>query len=364
MPELRGDEPSNLSFVNGSDYVFVQKYGDKESVRLWQLGDEVKECNLSACGIAGSVEQAAYIPEAELIIANAYDDGTDTYSTVLIDISAANFKDERGAKTAERDLLFNKSIIKEEVKWECPEELKNAQARAQQLEEKYGVRILIGESCREFFQSTALETFVCNSPDDIENALENMEKAFKLYPENFLCGFNDAAGGSGIIFMLVGGIEDNCSGYTEQHFDKNLIAVNTSEYDVYSTVCHELWHAAENFITKYDPNAFDDEMWSDLNPEGFEYCNSRDCNAWSFMKKGVASAEKPENTYFIQSYGCSYAFEDRATIMEEVMTGDYGIENIRECPHLKAKLRLMAEAIRQFFDTEGWGTPRWEEPLK
>lgn len=360
------EEQPNLQFVNGTNYVFVQRYGDRESVELWQLGDTVKKCSLFACGIDGTVEKSVFIPEENLIAASVCDSQADTYSTVLIDLSKLKFTDGGEMKTVEKDFLIDKSLVFEESE-QCPEELKDVREHADKLEEKYGVRILFGVDCCEFFKTAFFQTSECSAPDFIEKALVDMEKAFKLYPDGFLRQFNDALGNSGIVFMLSGRIEGDNGGYTEQRVGKNYIVVDISDYGsshmAYYAFCHELWHATENFITDKNPDAFDDEKWNALNPEGFEYCSSYDENAWRFLKKWVRSAEKPENTYFVESYGRSFACEDRATIMEEVMTGEYGIEEMTECEHLNAKLRFMAEAVRLAFDTADWGTPRWEEPL-
>lgn len=48
--------------------------------------------------------------------------------------------------------------------------------------------------------------------------------------------------------------------------------------------------------------------------------------------------------------------------MEYAMTGFFGSE-LSEYPHLYAKLRYMSDKIRRYFDTTGWGTPRWEDAL-
>lgn len=370
MPELQAQNSPSVVFVNGSEYAFVQYSDDKESAELWQLGDTVKECGLSDYGFAGTVEKAVYIPEAQLIVASVYDVDADTYSTVLIDPPAVEFADGCEAKTSERTLIFDEALLADYYdmeNWVCPEELKRAQAHADRLQEEYGIEILIGDHCKKFIEDAYHQTEVCNDAECIEKALDDMERAFKLYPDNFFNQFVDAAGNSGITLMLAN-IADDATGYAAYREDKNYLVIDLSGYPnsraAYSAVCHELWHATENFIKDKIPDAFDDEKWNAMNPDGFEYANTYDCDVWALADKWISCNEAPENTYFTDSYGCTYPCEDRARIMEQVMTGEDGIKEMTECPHLKAKLRFMAEAIRQIFDTEGRGAPRWEEPLK
>ena len=66
---------------------------------------------------------------------------------------------------------------------------------------------------------------------------------------------------------------------------------------------------------------------------------------------------------FVDTYSCVAATEDRARIMEFFMTHDDEAELLIQSPYIRAKLQIMCDAVRRYFDTAGWGTPRWERPL-
>lgn len=66
---------------------------------------------------------------------------------------------------------------------------------------------------------------------------------------------------------------------------------------------------------------------------------------------------------FVDTYSCVAATEDRARIMEFFMTHDDEAELLIQSPYIRAKLQIMCDAVRRYFDTAGWGTPRWERLL-
>ena len=71
----------------------------------------------------------------------------------------------------------------------------------------------------------------------------------------------------------------------------------------------------------------------------------------------------PEDVRFVDTYSCVAATEDRARIMEFFMTHDDEAELLIQSPYIRAKLQIMCDAVRRYFDTAGWGTPRWERLL-
>ena len=75
--------------------------------------------------------------------------------------------------------------------------------------------------------------------------------------------------------------------------------------------------------------------------------------------------EPSDGLYFVDSYSLTFAKEDRARIMEYIMSSgyEYDAEQLMRCPAIRAKLRFMADAMRKGFDTSGWDSPRWERFL-
>lgn len=128
-----------------------------------------------------------------------------------------------------------------------------------------------------------------------------------------------------------------------------------------SLICHELWHATENRILSQDYAAIDPDTWDALNPPGFTYCGdaalSNDLRQWTLYSCD------PADVCFVDGYACVAAREDRARIMEYFMVHEDAAQLLIESPVIRRKLRLMCGAVRDNFDTTGWGQVRWESLL-
>lgn len=128
-----------------------------------------------------------------------------------------------------------------------------------------------------------------------------------------------------------------------------------------SLICHELWHATENRILSQDYAAIDPDTWDALNPPGFTYCGdtalSNDLRQWTLYSCD------PADVCFVDGYACVDAREDRARIMEYFMVHEDAAQLLIESPVIRWKLRLMCSAVRDNFDTTGWGQVRWESLL-
>ena len=70
-----------------------------------------------------------------------------------------------------------------------------------------------------------------------------------------------------------------------------------------------------------------------------------------------------EGMYFVDSYAKLAAQEDRARIMEYFMVHEDEAGLLIQSDAIRQKLTWMCRAVRECFDTAGWGTPRWEKPL-
>ena len=127
------------------------------------------------------------------------------------------------------------------------------------------------------------------------------------------------------------------------------------------TVCHEIWHATENEILSRDYTAFNWDDWNALNPAGFTYWNDsgdydRYDARWTMFDNG-------EGVYFVDSYAKLAAQEDRARIMEYFMVHEDEAGLLIQSDAIRQKQTWMCRAVRECFDTAGWGTPRWEKLL-
>ena len=65
----------------------------------------------------------------------------------------------------------------------------------------------------------------------------------------------------------------------------------------------------------------------------------------------------------MDSYAKLAAQEDRARIMEYFMVHEDEAGLLIQSDAIRQKLEWMCRAVRECFDTAGWGTPRWEKLL-
>lgn len=151
-------------------------------------------------------------------------------------------------------------------------------------------------------------------------------------------------------------------GCTYDTADWQYIALDVqADYMREGTVCHEIWHATENEILSRDYTAFNWDDWNALNPAGFTYWNDsgdydRYDARWTMFDNG-------EGVYFVDSYAKLAAQEDRARIMEYFMVHEDEAGLLIQSDAIRQKLTWMCRAVRECFDTAGWGTPRWEKLL-
>ena len=171
-------------------------------------------------------------------------------------------------------------------------------------------------------------------------------------------------GEGGVRFLLVSAIASDYGvvGVTYESADWQNIALDIRMSDsLDSLICHELWHATENRILSKDYAAIDPDTWNALNPPGFTYCGdatlSNDLRQWTLYSCA------PEDVCFVDGYACVDAREDRARIMEYFMVHEDAAQLLIESPVIRQKLQLMCAAVRNNFDTAGWGQVRWEALL-
>lgn len=151
-------------------------------------------------------------------------------------------------------------------------------------------------------------------------------------------------------------------GVTYESADWQNIALDIRMSDsLDSLICHELWHATENHILSRDYAAIDPDTWDALNPPGFTYCG--DATLSNDLRQWTLYSCDPEDVCFVDGYACVDAREDRARIMEYFMVHEDAAQLLIESPVIRQKLQIMCDAVRNNFDTAGWGQVRWERLL-
>ncbi len=233
-------------------------------------------------------------------------------------------------------------------------------ARAQKLEQLYGVEILLWkepEALAPWDYSFSLE----HRPEVIAEGLNALEKAMSQFPTDF---FQRAAAwtDSGVLKILLvsgiyGGAEQDYflpAPGLEYYQDGTAHIVLSLVDGLEQTFYHEVGHLIEAPIlstgTAYDG-------WNQLNPWGFSYTNdyikNQDRSDEQYLQHG--------HRYFIDMHSMSFAVEDRSRIFEYACMP--GNENYFSSTIMQTKLRRVCSGIRETFGLEEESYP-WEQYLK
>lgn len=339
---------------------------------LYAADEQISSYPLSGSGIIGEMYSACYLPDEEVLIGAVYQDGA--FRLYVIDPAQLPFTEVAASAPVDSPFVVDEALA--ETYWgkvtDTPlaGSLQEAQQYADAIEEKYGVSILLSSQCKDAAALCDLTVTLTDTmrPEDelqaVQNVLEALDRSLALYPEGFPAQFQNGAGDGGLCFLLVDHIESsyNAVGCTYERFDWQYIALDVnSVYSPDSVVCHEIWHATENRIFSCDYTAFPMDEWDALNPEGFSYyidaTSSNPEQPWTLY------TSSPEDIHFVDGYACVDRHEDRARIMEYIMTHEDEARILIQSPFIRQKLQIMCDAVRNTFDTTGWENVRWERLL-
>ena len=246
--------------------------------------------------------------------------------------------------------------------------------KASALEDQYGVRIVLGENIPSEFADYAAQP-VTDGPV-IDGSLSVLENVLSLYPD----GYFGALRGSyyrDIVFYLTGPLtplNQDVNISNAGAFATESCGVMQLAFDLYDdlspdTVIHELTHAADyRFLGE---GLWDEDAWNQLNPEGFVYYGAYiDENGESYETAGSSAntalgREAADAVYFIDPYSKTYAMEDRARLMENLLSGSSPYAYCFQGAHVQEKLRYYFRFLRKTLGDETWpARTSWEEALE
>ena len=365
-------EPENGygQFIEGSDYVIVSSY---DPMTMEDTGSTVYRWGQELCV---SPELTAALPDGSSV--TVLPDGSwlcgymEDRSFRLKRICPDQFTFETVGQCSSTEI----PVMDEELAGryekilagpELPEELAYVRQLADDLEEEFGITVLLSGQCQE---PAAECSFPITTTDQAEwmdeswyiaDALHILRRTLELYPEGFFEQFR-RDGNNGILVLLVEDIQSDNNAIGVSYYMNNWypIAVDITSYDLMSTYCHELWHATENFINNRDYSVFNDGSWEEMNPDGFGYSYDTGLGYiyetdWTYFDGWYGT-----QSYFVDSYARTNAKEDRARLMEYLMAYDEETRTMMEAPALYEKTGYLCQAIRESFDTEGWENVWWE----
>ena len=233
--------------------------------------------------------------------------------------------------------------------------------RAEELSEKYGIRLLI------YRDPVAPEGYRFQYEYHVSltnQALEDIETALAKYPEGFLKMVGQVSQNEVLTVGLVRGVEvpatlaDAQEPGVQYFLEKDAWIVLPMGEGLQQAFHHQLMHAMDTFIFNRT-NSFDD--WEeDMNPWKFTYYN----NYKDYLQHPKEDSWLWGTTrYFVDAYSMCSAREDRARILEYAMME--GNEEVFASEGMQKKLRQLGLGIRRACDWQKESTVYpWEQYLK
>ena len=234
---------------------------------------------------------------------------------------------------------------------------------AQEIEDEYGIIILIQEECDEvgidapfsFAHDIDLNSSTLDKAmgyDHLPDYLSYIQETLSVYPKDMFEPFRKYGGNLRILLVNAireDGIQYYPSGVTYSQDGWYNIYVGLIRFDII-VFQHELWHAFEHRITDEFPDAFSN--WSVFNPEGFQYLNE-DYDNDNKPDIDPSLLLPAESAWFARNYAVTNEQEDRATIFETLFyEGNSSINLWRQYLHLYDKITEMNKQLNRIFAYE------------
>lgn len=249
-------------------------------------------------------------------------------------------------------------------------DLSDINARITALEQKYGFSIYFGPEVPKRIDYYDIHQFKNN--DKLSVALDALEEILGCFPDDFftqLC-YGDIRG---MRIYLCGDISsghsdmiNEPSGFVNIINNHNVMVLNCNySWDFSYTVGHEISHLIDQrltFIHTYDGKSeFSEGKWNSFNPDSFSYDDS-------YANYNPDDPSSHISGYFIDSYGMTFATEDRSeifgTAIDDYINGIYDDARFTDDSPIRNKLDYYSRCIRDGFDTKDWpDTMAWESVL-
>lgn len=250
-------------------------------------------------------------------------------------------------------------------------ELSDIQSRCNEIESNYGISIYFGPEVPTLIDYYTVKQ--CTSHDELSDSLDALEKVFSYFPENF---FNQLSYGStrGLRIYLAGKLHSSneelvneASGFVSTINNYSTMVLDCSySWDWSYILSHELSHLIDQrleFIHDCNPESlFSEDVWKTFNPDDFSYNDT-------YTTYSEGKLPQKLSKYFIDSYGTTYATEDRAEIfgsaMDTYINGSTDYSRFEASSPIAQKLSYYNSCIRDGFNTTGWNEVLpWEQVLQ
>ena len=302
------------------------------------------------------------------------DDGSYVSPYSAIDPADSTDENQEAMEEAGKDSDYNTygdevTLVPDTASYDWGD-LSDINARITALEQKYGFSIYFGPEVPKRIDYYDIHQF--KNKDKLSVALDSLEEILDCFPDDFftqLC-YGDIRG---MRIYLCGDISsghsdmiNEPSGFVNIINNHNVMVLNCNySWDFSYTVGHEISHLIDQrltFIHTYDEKSeFSEGKWNSFNPGSFSYDDS-------YANYNPDDPSNHISGYFIDSYGMTFATEDRSeifgTAIDNYINGIYDDARFTDDSPIRNKLDYYSRCIRDGFDTKDWpDTMAWESVL-
>ena len=181
--------------------------------------------------------------------------------------------------------------------------------------------------------------------NDIIDALEDLERYFLVFNEEFFANFT-GYGMSGLEIYLADDIKATSTSeitnasvvglFVKKNSKYNIVLKVNAEENINTIAFHETFHAIEDYLASFNITFAN---WDNLNPDGFTYSNIYYTN--QTFTDTLGFNKYANSIYFVDNYARSNVMEDRARMFEYICQG----EDFSEYPHLNAKVNYIKRIL-------------------
>lgn len=202
-------------------------------------------------------------------------------------------------------------------------------------------------------------------------SLEVLKNELKKYPDRMLKNLDDGYGSILKIYLagaIIGTDETaltTAAGVQNTLENDTFLVIDINDQSSYiSTIHHEIFHAIENHMN-YTDCWFDEGIWSECNPDGFDYDYDYIANENSYDNTYVAfSSGDASEIAFIDTYSKSFPNEDRARVFEYAMTDQQNDNGFFSYERIRKKLKVISDQMSACFpEDDGATLMPWERVL-
>ena len=215
--------------------------------------------------------------------------------------------------------------------------LQQCSQRAQEMKEKYGINVHIGEDALKVDDGYELVDEYLVPP--ISAMLDRIEVQLAKFPEGFL---NDSLVRGEMHISLVRSIAGDKEMVQFYENGDAYVVLELSE-NIENNLLHGIAYVVDSHVLG---NSRDYDDWKKLNPEDFDY----DYHYYAYKNHEGSEYLTGETRAFADAYGMTFPHEDRCRMFVYAMME--GNEERFASPLMQAKLKRMCQGIREAYGYE------------